>query len=360
MMIICSKKTKNVLTWILVCVITLFSQTCSRPEHTETRYRLDLSTSIKTSTLCPDFNLSSLGHFERQLVLDESEYLLSSLSFYPYDNKSVFVAGSGYALRISLPGGKVLSQFSRMGRGPQEYLSISGLFFRNGKVWLEDVNGGKLIVCDTLGGVEQVISVGRNESLIPLDGDAFLKTYPVNSPAGHLYDILDEEMRVHRTSKLSLPDVRSEAFLFQNAPQIIGGDLFIQPQFSAYYYKITVKEETPWLYLDAGSYEMPPKVRSDPVLLEAEQDHYLNLQSLIIVGSLAFVEYWMDGLHRVVYEMETGEILFNIVVKTGEEPQTGILLKSYGKYYSVWPVFSDEYFVICESYPGEELWLFSR
>lgn len=353
-------KIKIVFTWILISVVAFFCQTCRKPEQIETRYRLDLSTSTKASTLCSDFDLSLLGHLERRLVLDESEYLLSSLSFYPYDNKSVFIAGSGYALRISLPDGKVLSRYSRMGRGPQEYLSISGLFFRNGKVWLEDVNGGKLIVCDTLGGVKQVMSVGRNESLIPLDGDAFLKMYPVNSPAGHLYDILDEEMRVLRTSKLSLPDIRSEAFLFQNAPQIIGGDLYIQPQFSSYYYKITVKEEKPWLHLDAGSYEMPPEVRSDPVRMEAEQVHYLNVQSLIIVGSLAFVEYWMDGLHRVVYEMETGEILFNIVVKTGEELQTGILLESYGIKYSVWPVFSDEYFVICESYPGEELWLFSK
>jgi len=68
----------------------------------------------------------------------------------------------------------------------------------------------------------------------------------------------------------------------------------------------------------------------------------------------------MGGLHEVIYDLKTGKILFNIKITDIEDPILGLPVEHGEKTWYVWPVYSDEHFLICSDLYDEHFWLFTK
>ena len=328
------------------------------PDAAGAEYTLDLTASVPVRSLKTDFDLSRLGRFVGPLEIDT---LFRYASFSPFDGQSLLMCADNQVFRVGVPDGKILATYGRPGRGPMEYAEAGTLDRMEGEVFITDYRVGKQLVFDLEGKPLRSLELERLVMQNPIAPGKFFRGYPNGHKKGCLYEIVDEEGTVYRTSRIPPVEAKNPIVQLNGCLKMEGRNV-IRPQLSYDYYTVTETEESLWIHVYTGQYAQPLEVLWDLELKRLEGDKYISREDfrVIVSGGLAFVRYFMGGLHEVIYDLKTGKILFNIKITSEEDPILGLPVEHGGKPWYVWPVYSDEHFLICSDLYDEHFWLFTK
>lgn len=328
------------------------------PDAAGAEYTLDLTASVPVRSLKTDFDLSRLGRFEGPFEVDT---LFRSAYFCPFDGQSLLMCADNQVFRVGVPDGKILATYGHPGRGPMEYVRVVTCDRMDGEVFITDYQTHKELVFDLEGKPLRSLELERLVMQNPIAPGKFFRGYPNGHKKGCLYEIVDEEGTVYRTSRI--PPVEAKNPIIQgNGLYKIDGRNVICPALSYDFYTVTETEESLWIHVYTGQYTQPLEILWDLELKRLEGDRYISREDFMVLvsGGLAFVRYFMGGLHEVIYDLKTGKILFNIKITSEEDPILGLPLEHGGKTWYVWPVYSDEHFLICQDLFEEHFWLFTK
>ena len=343
---------------ILLISLIVILAACHR-ETSTAEYTVDLTASLPVRSLRTDFDISRLGTFEGRFFVDTT--MAFPRAFMGFDANSVLAMVGDELYRISVPEGKLLTRYGHKGRGPMEYLNLGNYRMMGGEVFVNDFEGGKLLVYGADGEPLRSSPTDRFVQLDPISPGRFLQFYPLGHKKGYLYDVVGEDGREYRASAIPLSEAKSP-IIHLNGSMEMDGQLCTRESLSYDFYRITETEEICWIHGEVGKYEQPLEVLWNLELARMKVDQYIDRSDYNIrkVGDLAFVNYFMGGRHKVVYDLKSGKILFNIKLTSPDDPILGIPLKYEGKTWYIWPVYSDDNWLICEDILEENLWLFSR
>lgn len=344
---------------LLLNIVFLLIIGCKK-DHQDLCPRIDLAATVETDLLT-HFPLERIAQFIGPFNIGGSnpEYLLSSYRIFPIDEKSFIVTDGQKVMRALWDNGDIMCRYSNRGRSSLEYQLVLNCSYSDGKVYISDPISSKIIICDVDGKAEKQITLKPREELYPLGNGLFAKLFPPDSEKHRLYDVIDESGKVIRESSIHTTNY-SSAILQSPSVLMMEENPCILPAFCDTLYHISATTDSPLLFFDKGKFRVPSSYYSDLQQLNQHADEYIDIQSVKQVGAFIFVEYFKSGMHRIIYDLETGKAVFSIIIKDGTEPVLGIPFDYNGRTLFLWPSYSDNRHIVFTSVPEEEYWLFSR
>lgn len=218
------------------------------------------------------------------------------------------------------------------GRGPGEYLSVSGIEYRGGKFTFADEMSGKFLTYDAEGNFvcEKSMERGKNICYIK-DG---------NICVGNMYgsdtdlDIFAPDGMLLKSYKLSPDGVKSRMLGPQGVKNWNGAYIF-QPALSDTLYRITVDAAVPYMVLQPGKYKMPESLCS--TLDYAAMSKYIDNVDCRVYGDYAFCSFnHSEKLYRTVWSLKDASLLFSTAI-SGPDDVLGPQVEINGEQVCVWP-----------------------
>lgn len=220
--------------------------------------------------------------------------------------------------------GHIISSFNRTGRGPGEYMSISGagLDLSRGRILVSDLmKKDRLLVYDTEGNISEPVLLS-NPAMASIFNPADNCVYSINaSPASSAVSIYDLNTGLTRTSKLT-SDKKIEGMVNIGGLYRIDDAIICEPPLSSELTEISNPEEPLFLKIDCGKLSMPEEYYSDGSKMENYGKNYIYVQSKTFFGkNYLFVEFLYDmKLFFDLWDIETGKLLYRRFASSEEDP----------------------------------------
>lgn len=341
----------------VLALLSLYSLSgCGRADRAGARYVVDLVAAVKSGEVRA-FDLAALGTVEHRLVIDETEQPFASFNFFPVDEQSALVMDWDKAARVSLDDGSILARYGRKGRGPMEYTRLRSCSFLADTVYLR--SNTKILAFDLEGQGIGESAVVSTQNLVLLPGGHYFRFNATDFKEDvPLFDVIDRSGNVLRQSSIVASSVGQTAILQLNNARKWDGDWYTLPAHSDMIWKISETEDVPWIRLWEGSYAMPAEYLADLEKYDEMADLYITELSYLLVGDYFLCRFARGDYHLAVFDLKTGKLLFHTTSKQREG--LGFPIDYEGQTISLWPVFADEYHIICRGKTSEELWLLSR
>ena len=240
--------------------------------------------------------------------------------------------GATRIFRVDEAEGQAELVIDRTGRGPGEYLSVSGIEYRGGKFTFADEMSGKFLTYDAGGNFVSEKSMERNKNICYMDDG--------NICVGNMYgsdtdlDIFAPDGMLLKSYKLSPNGIKSRMLRLQGVKKWNGAYIF-QPALSDTLYGITVDAAVPYMVLQPGKYKMPESLYS--TLDYAAMSKYIDNVDFRAYGDYAFCSFnYSDKMYRTVWSLKDGSLLFSTAI-SGPDDVFGPQVEINGVEVSVWP-----------------------
>lgn len=315
----------------------MFVSSCSRKGGVDVK-TLDLATSVrpygdadKAGNLFEVISFTDVSAQDESVLSDmgQTVFYIDDTHFGLVDSQ---LNGAKRIFRVDETTGEAELVISRTGRGPGEYLSVTGIEYRDGNYHFADEMSGKSLIYDAQGKLVEEKKIDKNKNIREI-GDGVVAV-------GNLYgsdtdlDIFSPDGTLLKSYKLSPSDVKTR-FAYLQAVAKMNNDYFFRPSISDTLYRVSAEAVAPYLVLQADKYKMPLKLYS--TLDDNAKSSYMDNVSCNIYGDYAFCDYYFDGkLYRTLWDLDDCSLIFSTSI-SGSDDVFGPRVTARGKAVSIWP-----------------------
>lgn len=328
----------------LVCISILFMvMACGR--HEDPINRIDIERYIHEGDIGTQ-DMSSYFDAEVFKIEDRDDCLIAAMHLKDVIGDTLVFKINGHKLcYINAVDGSILHVFNRYGRGPQEYLDMTGVSLdkKGNNVYVVDYKKGKILCYDKMGDfVEEVgfegISAKDVSDLKCLDDGSFAICFSPQRK-GHsavgIYSAGRRKMRDSKMLKSSFKTYMTHINQFHN----LSGICVFKDNFSDTLSYISSECDHPFMIVDRGKLRMPDEYYSNRKLYNDNEYLFIQSYNYIIADELLFLEFfYKDKLYRDVYEIKSGRLISRTLI-TQEFDGFGFPVKIGDQLVNCWPKF---------------------
>lgn len=299
----------------------------------------------------PSFMLNDVAEVISVIEVGNSDSLVLKRVF-PEDEHDgmLLINGGDVLLSVDMMSGTIRSVIGHKGKGPGEYLRLSGAAYgKDGSVYVCDMNPKRILKYHSDGSFAGNIQFDNAASISVLpDGKLAVSLSPVGNEKTRL-KIYDELTGQVRNSELRDRDVNT-AMVYLNS--LWGNDdySYFKMPFSDTIYRVTSHEESPWLVLSSGNYTVPIDAYSSLDKLKSVSRECISSISKVFNSKYMYLKYWLsDMMYLDMWSIEGCNLIGrNLLKHPGPGSHAGFDVDVNGKRTLAVPCYMSEKYLVCE------------
>ncbi|MBQ7823698.1 MAG: 6-bladed beta-propeller [Bacteroidaceae bacterium] len=297
------KKSINIAFCIAFCLFLSVITGCNTPDNTEQesglpRIKASLNESVNISDFAESIRVIRLSN--DSIVRDIEKLLIDDAgNFYIIDSK-------GTTLQKFDKNGKFISQISRRGKGPGEYLEIYDFDIDNNQIIIYDSNRDDLMYFDM---------EGNFLSMKPTGLDYYLSFVSVNDTVyachgGSYTDVFLNGEKIYETPRTP-PEKRISGYI-HSTHQLTknGNEVYWERVYNDTIYRVTAKGAQPAFIIDFGPLKIPADIpMNNDILGNPDMYKYSRDPSNFQVSDKFISFHFVNALtiYNCIYNRETGK-----------------------------------------------------